>query len=95
MPPAKPPEQIVEIVVSGTLTFPEIANAVVSGKAVTVTLSDATVKAYSAMVGSPQSSSRSPRPSQRQGADHVRIIIDAADVTIEEVPEAPAEPTPE
>jgi hypothetical protein len=80
----KKPEQLIEILITDALTFPEIASAALEGKAVTITLTGATVTGYSALVGSPQNTTNSPRPSQRAGKDHVTIRISASAAAIAE-----------
>ena len=76
------PEQVVEIVVDGDLIFPQIVSANLAGKSITISLVNAKIASYSALVG--QGASAGPRPSQRAGKDHVRITVSADSLTIAE-----------
>lgn len=83
------PEQTLEIVVSGDLTFPSMSVAGLSGQPVTLILDNVIVQGYSAQMGGGQ---QGPRPSQRM-QDHVRIKLTASSAVLEPAP-AP-EPAPE
>ena len=87
------PEQVVEIIVEGDLTFPQIVSASLAGKSISLSLTDAKIASYSALVGN--GSSSGPRPSQRAGKDHVRITVKAGSLTIKEVEDPQVEPVTE
>lgn len=82
------PEQTLEIVVSGDLTFPSMSVAGLSGQPVTLILENVIVQGYSAQMGGGQ---QGPRPSQRM-QDHVRIKLTASSAVLEPATtDAPAE----
>lgn len=77
------PEQTIEIVVSGDLTFPGMTSTALSGRTVTLVLSDVVVQGYSAQMGGGQ---QGVRPSQRS-QDHLRIRLTAGGAVLELAPE--------
>jgi len=77
----KKPEQVVELIVMGSLVFPAVSQLALAGRTVaSITLTNAVIEGYSAQVGG----ARGPRPSQQRTEDHVKVRITCDDVTIVE-----------